>query len=166
MPARDEDLDVSLADDREASRKARDVLDLGTPPYSPTSHEARVLEQHEERRARQPPKIRVERGRGRQFAVVPDHPDRKIGNAALMSSVGTASAAFMTTILGEIANLTATDGEADERRFQAALALVQGVQPRDGTEAMLAVQMAAVHSATMKMAARMARTESKEVAEI
>jgi len=40
MPPDDEDLAVSLADDRGVSRKARDVLDLRTP-YTPTSHEAR-----------------------------------------------------------------------------------------------------------------------------
>jgi len=83
-----------------------------------------------------------------------------------MSSIGTASPAFMTTIVGQIANLTAKDGEADERRLQSALATVQAIEPRNGTEALLAVQMTAVHLALMRMAARMARTESEERAEI
>jgi hypothetical protein len=40
------------------------------------------------------------------------------------------------------------------------LAVVKGVEPRDQTEAMLAAQMAAVHTATMTFARRLAHVEN------
>ena len=40
------------------------------------------------------------------------------------------------------------------------LAMVEGVGPRDQTEAMLAAQMAAIHNATMTAARRLAHTET------
>jgi len=165
-----DDVDDVLAsmdapDDREDGGKIRDILDLKTP-YAPTPHEERLLGQHEDKKAKQPPKLRVSKGPGRYFAIVPDHADEKIGTVATMQSIGTNDPDFFNAISGELVNLIAKDGSVDERRLASAFALVQAVEPANGVEGMLAAQMCAVHMESMKMAARLARTESQEMADI
>ena len=50
--------------------------------------------------------------------------------------------------------------EISEARVNGNLALMAGIAPQDETEGMLAVQMVAVHYATMTMAARLNRVET------
>ena len=149
---------MDAPDDREHRGKHRDILDLKTP-YAPTPHEERLLGQHEDKKAKQPPKLRVNKGPGLYFAIVPDHADEKIGTVATMQSIGTNDPDFFNAISGELVNLIAKDGSVDERRLASAFALVQAVEPANGVEGMLAAQMCAVHMESMKMAARLARTE-------
>jgi len=156
---------MDAPDDREHRGKHRDILDLKTP-YAPTPHEERLLGQHEDKKAKQPPKLRVNKGPGLYFAIVPDHADEKIGTVATMQSIGTNDPGFFNAIAGQLSNLTAKDGSVDERRLASAFALVQAVEPTNGIEGMLAAQMCAVHMESMKMAARLARTESQEMADI
>ena len=57
----------------------------------------------------------------------------------------------------------ASNGQGvDEGRLNFALAMVQGVEPRDQIETMLAAQMAAVHNASMTAAKRLANVETRE----
>jgi hypothetical protein len=51
-------------------------------------------------------------------------------------------------LIGQLAK--ADGGKIDEGRLNFMLSVVKGIKPRDHIEAMLAAQMAAVHSAAMK----------------
>ncbi len=55
---------------------------------------------------------------------------------------------------------TAKSGEPDEEAANFMLAVVEGIEPRDQVETMLAMQMAAVHMATMTFARRLAHVEN------
>jgi hypothetical protein len=54
--------------------------------------------------------------------------------------------------LEQLANIAATGKEIDQGTTNFALAVVKGVEPRDQLETLLAVQMAAIHLATMTFA--------------
>lgn len=78
--------------------------------------------------------------------IQPDHPELSYGTLALMQTLGTSSPAFMDGQLRQIANAVSPGREASEADINFVLGLVCGIEPRDDAEAMLASQMAAVHS--------------------
>jgi hypothetical protein len=78
----------------------------------------------------------------------------------LMEALGTTDPDFLDGILCQLFNVGSRGGKADERTLNFMLSVVKGVKPRDQVEALLAVQMAAVHAATMTMACRLGRTET------
>jgi hypothetical protein len=78
----------------------------------------------------------------------PDHPDEAAGVALLMEAIGTTDPDFFLGFVSQLAK--AGGGEIDEHQLNFLLAVVKGIKPRDQLEAMLAAQMAAVHTATMK----------------
>ena len=88
--------------------------------------------------------------------VSPDHPDIGIGTALLMDALGTADGPFLEAFMIQLAILTRSDGELSEVGINRTLALIRGIDPQDPTEAMLAAQMAAVHTATLAYARRTA----------
>jgi hypothetical protein len=76
--------------------------------------------------------------------MVPDHPDETAGVALLMEAIGTNDPDFFLGFVDQLAK--ADSGKIDERRVSFMLSVVKGIKPRDQIEAMLAAQMAAVHS--------------------
>lgn len=77
------------------------------------------------------------------------HVDESAGMALLMEAVGTADVDFMSGFINQLAN--SGGGKIDEHQLNFKLAVVKGMKPRDQVEAMLAGQMAAVHTATMSI---------------
>ena len=53
----------------------------------------------------------------------------------------------------------------DQGKLNYALSMVRGLQPKDQIESTLAVQMAAIHFATVRMASRLGASTSRESAE-
>jgi hypothetical protein len=92
--------------------------------------------------------------------MVPDHPDEAAGVALLMEAIGTTDPDFFLGFVCQLA--TAGGGEIDEHRLNFMLAVVKGIKPRDQLEAMLAAQMAAVHTATMQFSRKLAEAEYLE----
>lgn len=125
-------------------------------PYEPTAEEQRALEAHRDRRQRQKPQIRARVSiKGDAVSLRPDHADAAFGQLLLMDALGTTQLDFSDGLLTQLAN-AATKGRAvDERQLNFMLAMVTGLEPRDQLEAMLAVQIAAVHNATMTFARRL-----------
>jgi len=82
------------------------------------------------------------------------------GGAALMAALGTGDRHFMGGLLMQLGKISGQTADPEGLNFL--LAAVEGIEPRDETEAMLAAQMAAIHSATLTLAARMNRTETIE----
>lgn len=89
-----------------------------------------------------------------------DHPDSNIGLTLLINSFGTTSFEFAHGILTQLCNIVSKGKEADPAEINFALAFVAGLQPRDEVEAMLAAQMAAIHTTTMTFARRLAHVET------
>ncbi|HEV2517916.1 MAG TPA: hypothetical protein VGV07_21875 [Devosia sp.] len=89
-----------------------------------------------------------------------DHPDPKgAGSDVFYASIGTHDWDFARLLIAHVAAFSQSSKDEttsrDDKVFRGHMALVQGVEPKDEIEAMLAVQMAAVHSATVRMATDM-----------
>lgn len=127
-----------------------------TSAYTPTDREKSALaEFHRRKEAAIPlPKLRLEKLADGGVATV------GIIHDDLMTAAGLQMAAFGLTYVAECdeflkaaANVCAKNGEIDMREYNALLAMVAGMKPTNSIEAMLTLQMAAVHQATMRLAA-------------
>jgi hypothetical protein len=87
----------------------------------------------------------------------PDHPDDMAGIALQMEAVATTDNDFFQGFVSQLAE--AGGSEIDEQRLNFMLSVVKGIKPRDQIEAMLAAQMAAVHTATMKFSGSLVAAE-------
>lgn len=75
-----------------------------------------------------------------------------------LNAFGTTSQGFFKTELTRLCNAVCP-AELNEAQIDAALAVVDGIQPENEVEAMLACQMAATHALTMDMMARALRSQ-------
>jgi hypothetical protein len=76
-----------------------------------------------------------------------------------MEALGTSDIDFLNGLLGQIGNAGSHGRELDPVGINFMLSVINGIQPRDQVEAMLASQMAAVHRASMTLARRLAHVE-------
>jgi hypothetical protein len=129
--------------------------------YEPTAEERDIVSAHHFRsEARKPaPRVTVTVNDGATQLDL-DHPDDAVGHCMLAEAVGTTDLDFLTGLLKQVANASAIRGEVDERGLNFMLSVVRGIEPRDQTEAMLATQMAAVHSQTLTFARRLNHVEN------
>ena len=78
----------------------------------------------------------------------------------VMLVLGTSSQEFMDGVLRQLANAVSPGKDADEEAINFALAVIAGIEPQDELETMLAMQMVAVHMATMTFTRRLAHVET------
>jgi hypothetical protein len=130
-------------------------------PYEPTEHERVALQAYRARREQFPPapRMRVVESEGATVVDI-DHPDASVALVLLMEAVGTRDHDFLHGLLQQLANAGTQGQKVDASGLNFMLSVVKGVAPRDQVEAMLAVQMAAVHMATMTFARRLGRVEN------
>jgi hypothetical protein len=129
-------------------------------PYKPEPADKAALVAYRDRQAkRTSARIKVTKGKT-GCSVTPDHPDLGYGTIALMNALGTTSTEFMDGLLQQITNAASQGREPSETGINFVLSAVNGIGPRDEVEAMLASQMAAVHTATMAFARRLAHVEN------
>ena len=133
-------------------------------PAGPRQERAPRLQGIRRRRRRhvgrvQVPNLRTDKAGG---VTTPsfDHPDGLIGVILAMRAMGTDSPNFLAGMLSQLleASTTLSNPQAQEANF--ILSVIDGVEPRDQLEAMLAAQMGALQMASMKMAGRLARAET------
>jgi len=91
-----------------------------------------------------------------------DHPDPPTGNAVLASAIALCDESFFAGQLKSLASAANRLGTLDEGLLNYGSSIVAGIQPKDHVEALLATQMAAIHIATMDMAARVGNANSFE----
>ena len=128
--------------------------------YKPTPAEKSALSAYQARRAKRPrARITVTKV-ATGCSIAPDHPDQAFGTIALMNGLGTTSADFMNGLLNQIANAASPGREPSETDINFSLSVISEIEPRDEVEAMLGAQMAAVHTATMTMARRLAHVDT------
>ena len=73
---------------------------------------------------------------------------------------GSDDPAFIDGFIGQLANIGSQGREIDEKGLAFVSSIVKDIEPRDQLEAMLAAQMAAVHSASMTFARRLAHVDT------
>jgi hypothetical protein len=129
--------------------------------YQPTEREAATLAAYETRRqvSKASPRWKVTQNDDGHTEVAPDHVDLKTASKLLMESLGTVSGDFVQGLMEQIANLSRTDGQVSEDQLNFMLAFINGMEPRNEAEAMLALQMATVHSATVAASGNLARAQ-------
>lgn len=78
----------------------------------------------------------------------------------LMAECATCDPAFLAGITGQVARIGAHGLRIDDTASNFLLSVVRAVDPRDELETMLAVQMGAIHQATLMMARRLNHVEN------
>ena len=78
----------------------------------------------------------------------------------MMTDLATVDQAFFSGVTGQIASIGAHGQRIDEANSNFLLSVVRAVQPKDELETLLAVQMGAIHAATMMMARRLNHVEN------
>jgi hypothetical protein len=129
--------------------------------YEPTPHERAALEAYRIQEEESPlaPRLRVTENDG-ATTICPDHPKPSVGNVLLMDALGTRDWDFLEGFLMQLADAGSKGRKVDGRTLNFMLSVVKGVKPRDQVEALLAAQMAAVHTAMMTFAWRLAHVET------
>jgi hypothetical protein len=78
-----------------------------------------------------------------------DHASQAVAHALIANALGTGNAGLALGILAQLTDVSRTGTEAKAAELDFMLRLVQGIGPQDEIEPLLAVQMAAIHNATM-----------------
>lgn len=102
------------------------------------------------------PRLR-KKGEGRGFEF--DHDDQGTAAILIMTALGLTRSAECNNLVQQIVEATMTGGALDISAANGMLAMVVGMEPRNSTEAMLAVQMGAIHFATLRQASRLNRAD-------
>jgi hypothetical protein len=100
--------------------------------------------------------------KGRCLANGPNHADEKGWTNRLLDAFGTTSPDFLTTEVARINKALNVTGEDGEARVNAALAVIDGIRPRNEVESMLASQMATTHALAMEVLGRARRVQDLE----
>jgi hypothetical protein len=124
--------------------------------YKRTPQEVAGVEEPRDERTQRGPRLKVSRSEN-VLKIGPDHPDEARGNVLLMEALAAIDPDFVTGLVSQLAR--AGGGEVDEQRLNFMLSVVKSIKPRDQVEAMLAAQMAAVHTATMRFSRNLAEAE-------
>lgn len=135
--------------------QAKDVPGTAKPiaPKAKEMDRIKAVALKQNARADGPPmKLKIVDG-GLQINFTHAEPD--LAQILMMADLGTCDPSFMAGVQGQVANIGSQGRTIDEGASNFLLSVVRGVQPRDELEAMLAVQMGAIHQATMMMARRL-----------
>jgi hypothetical protein len=146
---------------RELSPPKKSDPDTEKKKYEPTEREKIALDRYRAQEATAPaaPRMKVTNGK-KAATIAPDHPDRPLAGTLLKEALGTVSDDFINGLLGQLANAGSRGRQVDEDALNFMLSVVTGIKPKDQLEAMLAAQMAAIHTATMTFTRRLAHVET------
>jgi hypothetical protein len=125
-------------------------------PYVPTLADAEAFKAYMAAREKAAPRLKVAPG----APITVDHPNKALGQIALMKAIGSTDDDFVKGLLKQLASAGSQGQKPDEGGINFMLSVVKGIEPRDQIEAMLAAQMAAVHNATMTFARHLAHVDN------
>jgi hypothetical protein len=136
-------------------------------PYEPTACEAQALASYESRQTKKKPApgLTITTTEEVERSVVDikiDHPDVEVGYRLVAESLGTGDRDFVVGTLDSLALVARTGKNVDQRNTNYALSMVRGIQPKDSVEVTLAVQMAAIHIATMRTSTLLGASTKRE----
>jgi hypothetical protein len=139
-----------------ASRKSKTASEA-KPEWERTPREVEAVKKIYTEREEGAPRLRISKSEsGLSFTT--EHKDDFVGAVRIMEAIATTDRDFFAGFVSQLAN--AGGGEPDEHQLNFMLAVVKGIKPRDQVEAMLAAQMAAVHSSAMRFSRKLAEAES------
>jgi hypothetical protein len=157
--------------ERDKSLKEQTSLQVPRKSYEPPQRDRNFSQAQTDhvRKDAWPPKVTFYEDDHR-WRWKPDHPDISTGLRLLTEAIRAKDEAFGIGLLNQMASLAGRDGYmmtcmgdwmpdsmgepmADTMNFM--VSMVKGIEPKDTLEAALAVQMAAVHVATMRQASRL-----------
>ena len=95
---------------------------------------------------------------GADVDISTDHTDNAVGHMHIMAALGIADTRAQDRILIEMVNLATHEGKTSEKKLNELLSIVREIKPKDVTETLLAMQMAAIHGATITAARQLAAT--------
>jgi hypothetical protein len=111
-------------------------------------------------KARPPaPKLSI-KADGACVTVGYDHPDNSTAGLLFANALGTTNDEFTDGIVSQLINAGTQGKNHDGKGPNFMLSVVKGIAPKDELECMMAVQMAAVHMATMTFARRLAHVDN------
>jgi hypothetical protein len=127
-------------------------------PYELTPHERSAVNAYLAHKQKNPPPLRLKvlGTEGSQVQIGPDHPHYPTGMVMFYDALGTKDEALVSGLLGQLASVA----KGSEREMNFMLSMVQGLEPKDPLEAMLATQMAAVQALTMRHAIQLANSNT------
>lgn len=127
----------------------------------PTTKTGQVIDRRDEHQNGQATAIglTVVRSNG-SFRLDLDHCDQQLGQAELMKALGIDDPVLCNSIARDLAGLAVNGKEISEQELNQHLAIVRGIEPTDAIEALLVVQMAGVHAATIRAAQRLKAAET------
>ena len=136
-----------------ASRKSKTASET-IPAWTRTPREVEAVKKVVTERAEGVPRLNISKSES-GLSCTTEHRDSLAGTALIMEAIATTDADFYA---GFVTQLARAGGE-DEQQLNFMLSVVKGIKPQDQLEAMLAAQMAAVHSGTMKFSRMLADAE-------
>jgi hypothetical protein len=143
---------------KKSKRKSKQV----TAPYKPTAIEQAVLDAQETRTFEKPlaPDFKFDENKDGKMSVNFDHPDFRVATKLLMEAVGTSDISFLSGLTEQVINAASKGTDPDQEASNFIMSVVKGIEPQDQIEAMLATQMASVHTATMAFAGKLSRVDN------
>ena len=125
--------------------------------YRPTDAEVAAANEVLRKRIEQPALPTVKSGEGTK--LVYDHPDQTVATCLAAIAIGCGDTRLSNGVIRQLADAATRDGKMSGRDVNFAVAVIQGIEPKDTVEALLATQMAVVHSATMDAGANLAQAK-------
>jgi hypothetical protein len=154
-------LEVTDLEKRDLSPPKKPGPDAGKQKYEPTEREKTALDRYHAQKATAPAAPRIKVSAGEKATVISlDHPDELVGLALLTQALGTVDRDFVSGLLTQLGSASSQDKRPDETAINFLLSVIKGGKPKDQFEAILAAQMAAIHTATMTFARRLANVET------
>ncbi|MDR3493360.1 MAG: hypothetical protein P4L82_02055 [Ancalomicrobiaceae bacterium] len=111
------------------------------------------------------PRISINQN-GDSFQIQIGKSDSVGENFELMQALGTTDLAFYNGLLNSILNAAKEGGKVADQGANFIASVVAGIEPRDQLEAMLAVQMAAIHNATIATARHFTHAKTLQQLEV
>ena len=84
--------------------------------------------------------------------IIVDHPNQQLGLMALAEALGVQDTNIACRLIGQLADIVTRGYNIQQHELNSILSLLKGLAPKDNMQAMLAVQIVAVHEASMMMA--------------
>ncbi len=97
---------------------------------------------------------------GNSHNVYLDHPSQAYAQAMVSKAMGITDEAFYHGAIKQLVNAVSIGPVASMDDLNVAIAMVRGIEPRDQLETMLALQMVAVHFASLSFTRKMNHTET------
>lgn len=140
---------------KKTQSKAKSVKDLVKKEY--TDEEKARLAKHQDRKRRKPVKFKTVKSDSDNPTIALQDPDEPLLAVKMSEALGTVDFDMQVHLLDQVVRtftgVVSTDGADNEATAAAAnkaMAILNGIQPQDELEGMLATQIIAVHNMAMR----------------